>query len=82
MTPPDPGLKKLAADTGGGSFELTRTADLAAVFARVADELHHQYLLAFKPQKLDEKVHSLEVRLKSRDYTVRARPSYVADPKR
>jgi len=80
---PDPGLKKLASDTGGGYFELTSTADLAATFKRVADELHHQYLLAFKPEKLDMKLHKLEVRLKNGgDYTVRARAGYIADPKR
>ena len=80
---PDPGLRKLAADTGGGYFELTQSADLAATFKRVADELHHQYLLAFKPDKLDMEQHKLEVRLKNAgNYTVRARTSYIADPKR
>ena len=80
---PDPGLKKLAADTGGGYFELTQSADLAATFKRVADELHHQYLLAFRPEKLDMEQHKLEVRLKNAgNYTVRARTSYIADPKR
>jgi len=34
---PDPGLKVLADEGGGGYFELTRTADLDATFARVAD---------------------------------------------
>ena len=46
---PDPGLPKIAAATGGGYFELTSANDLAATFARVADELHHQYALGFTP---------------------------------
>jgi VWFA-related protein len=75
---PDPGLQTLAAASGGGYFELKRTADLAATFARVVDELHHQYLLGFTPQKLDGKSHVLEVRVKGEGLVVRARRSYVA----
>jgi Ca-activated chloride channel homolog len=75
---PDPGLEKLAAASGGGYFELTRTADLEGTFARVADELHHQYLLGFTPAKVDGKSHSLEVRVKGEGLTVRARKSYVS----
>jgi VWFA-related protein len=75
---PDPGLQMLAAASGGGYFELTRTADLASTFARIADELHHQYLLGFAPQKLDGKSHALEVHVKGEGLTVRARKSYVA----
>jgi VWFA-related protein len=75
---PDPGLQALAAASGGGYFELTRTADLASTFARVADELHRQYLLGFVPQKNDGKSHKLEVRVKGEGLTARARKSYVA----
>ncbi len=45
---PDPGLPKIAAETGGGYFELTRADDLKSTFARVADELHQQYALGFR----------------------------------
>ena len=75
---PDPGLQTLAAASGGGYFELTRTADLASTFARVADELHHQYLIGFVPQRNDGKSHKLEVRVKGEGLAVRARKSYVA----
>jgi VWFA-related protein len=75
---PDPGLQTLAAASGGGYFELTRTADLASTFARVVDELHHQYLLGFTPQKLDGKSHTIDVHVKGEGLTARARKSYVA----
>ena len=75
---PDPGLQKLALASGGGYFELTSTRDLASTFARVADELHRQYLIGFVPQKLDGKAHSLEVRVKGEGLVARARKSYVA----
>jgi Ca-activated chloride channel homolog len=74
---PDEGLPKIAAATGGGYFELSTTRDLAATFARVADELHHQYALGFTPEKLDGKMHALDVRA-SAGLTVRARRSYLA----
>jgi VWFA-related protein len=75
---PDPGLEKLAAASGGGYFELNDTADLKATFARVADELHHQYLLGFQPAKVDGKSHPLDVRVKGEGLVVRARKSYVS----
>jgi Ca-activated chloride channel homolog len=75
---PDPGLKVLADEGGGGYFELHGTDDLTATFARVADELHHQYLLGFTTPHLDGKLHKLEVRLRDRDLTARARKSYLA----
>jgi len=77
---PDEGLPKLAAATGGGYFELTSTHDLGATFAKVADELHHQYALGFAPEKLDGKMHTLDVRLEGSGRTVRARRSYLAKP--
>jgi Ca-activated chloride channel family protein len=75
---PDRGLKKLAEDTGGGFFELKKTADLGETFTRVAQELHSQYVLGFSPQALDGKVHKLEVRVKKGGMSARARKTYVA----
>lgn len=79
---PDPGLQKLAAASGGGYFELISTRDLGGTFARVAEELHHQYLIGFVPEKLDGKVHKLDVRLTNPAMTARARRSYVARQER
>jgi len=75
---PDEGLLKIAGATGGGYFELTSTHDLAATFARVADELHRQYALGFAPDRLDGKMHSLDVRVTGNGRTVRARRNYLA----
>jgi VWFA-related protein len=75
---PDPSLKQLADEGGGGFFELRRKDDLSATFARVADELHHQYLLGFKAPALDGSLHKLEVRLRNPTWTARARRNYLA----
>jgi Ca-activated chloride channel homolog len=79
-TRPDRGLKKLAEETGGGFFELKKTDELGPTFTRVAQELHSQYVLGFSPEKLDGKVHKLDVRVKKPGMTARARRSYVAAP--
>jgi len=75
---PDRGLKKLAEDTGGGYFELKKTADLGETFTRVAQELHSQYVLGFSPETTDGKIHKLEVRVKKSGMNARARKTYVA----
>jgi VWFA-related protein len=75
---PDEGLPKIAAATGGGYFELTSPRDLASTFARVANELHHQYALGFTPEKLDGKMHDLTLHLSQADLTARARKRYLA----
>jgi VWFA-related protein len=80
VEPPDPALKDLASESGGGYFEMDERLNLGETFARVADELHHQYLLGFVPTKLDEREHKLEVKIGHPDMTVRARKSYVAQP--
>lgn len=79
---PDPNLKLLATESGGGYFELDPLVSLSALFARVADELHRQYWIGFKAGQLDHKVHKLEVKVLRSGLTVRARKSYVADPGR
>jgi VWFA-related protein len=78
-TRPDRNLRRIAEATGGGYFELTRTADLNSTFTRVADELHRQYVLGFAPEVLDGTMHTLDVRVKVPGMTVRARRSYLAE---
>jgi Ca-activated chloride channel family protein len=75
---PDAGLARVAQESGGGYVEIRAGEDLAAAFARVADELHSQYLLGFAPPKRDGKRHDLDVRMLQKGLTARARKSYIA----
>ena len=75
---PDPGLARVAEETGGGYTEIRGGEDLGAAFAQVADELHSQYLIGFDPPKRDGKVHDIDVRTNTRGFKPRARKSYVA----
>jgi len=71
-------MKNIATHSGGRAAELKRDDDLAEALAAVVDELHHQYLLGFTPATFDGQIHKLEVRVKPKGLTVRARESYVA----
>jgi Ca-activated chloride channel homolog len=75
---PDPGLARVAEETGGGYTEIRFGQDLGAAFAAVADELHTQYLLGFAPSRRDGKVHEINVRVAEGGMKPRARKSYVA----
>jgi Ca-activated chloride channel homolog len=76
--PPDPALRRVTEETGGGYFELNEWEDLSGAFSRVATELHSQYVLGFNPQALDGKVHRLDVTIKRPGLIARARKSYIA----
>lgn len=80
VTKPDPGLRKLANETGGGYYELKTGDELNSTFSRVADELHRQYVIGFSPKVLDGKIHRLNLVVKRQGMIARARKSYVAAP--
>ena len=74
---PDPGLRELASESGGGYRELNDAETLGPAFAGIADELHRQYLLGYLAPEADGAVHQIEVRVKD-NLRVRARRSYQA----
>jgi len=75
---PNARLRRFADETGGGYVELTLKTDLGATFARVADELHRQYLLGFTPDRPDGAMHELRVTPMRPGLHVRARLRYRA----
>ena len=74
---PPTALRRLADETGGGFFELKKTAELGPTFTRVMQELHSLYALGFSPTNLDGKERKLELRVKP-GMTARARRTYIA----
>lgn len=74
-TTPDRGLKNLAASSGGVLSMQQSVADTGLAFALVAEELHHQYVMAFSAP-VDGKVHKVEVKTRRTDLTVRTRQTY------
>jgi Ca-activated chloride channel family protein len=75
-------LNDLTGPTGGYTEAISVSADLARATERIANELNHQYLLAYMPaHSADGKYHNIRVRVKRDGYMVRARRGYI-DEKR
>lgn len=68
----------LASRTGGGHYLVRQDEDLGQAFARVVEELHHQYVIGFVTEKVDGRAHKLTVRTKAGGTKVRARKNYIA----
>ena len=75
-------LQGITDDSGGYPEIVHDSLELAPATARIADELNHQYTLAYTPERPpDGKYHHIRVRVRSPDYSVRARRGYVATPR-
>ena len=66
-------LGAMARRTGGWYTELRSSDDVGTTMQGIVDELHRQYVFAFTPQVLDDKVHRIEVKVVRPGLTVRAR---------
>jgi VWFA-related protein len=75
------GLEELARQTGGEVFIASTPLDRAAAARQIADELRHQYLIAFESSGRPG-WRPLVVRARSKDLTVRARSGYIAGQSR
>jgi Ca-activated chloride channel homolog len=74
-------LKYLTAETGGKAFFPFKVEDLEQSFENIANELRHQYNIAYKPEplKTDGLFHLIELRVKNRkDLVVHVRKGYYA----
>jgi VWFA-related protein len=73
-------LKHFAERTGGRFVSTPGGPTLRDAFANIADELGHQYTLAYRPlnRKRDGKWRKLEVQLSNKELVVRTRKAYRA----
>jgi len=74
-------LRDLTSFSGGRLFELEKTTNLSATFVSILEEFRQRYLVSYTPRGVSrEGWHRLEVRLKSKRATIKARPGYLAGP--
>jgi VWFA-related protein len=74
-----PFLRELSMLTGGNVLEIQSTTDLRTTFVGILDEFRQRYLLSYTPRGVSrDGWHRLQVRLKGRRGTVRARSGYMA----
>lgn len=72
-------LRDIASLTGGTAYKLDSTRDLRTTFLRILDEFRHRYLVSYTPHGVArDGWHRLEVRVKNRHATIKARPGYLA----
>lgn len=78
-----PSLKGFAEKTGGRFIATPGGQDLRDAFAGIAEELGHQYTIAYRPlnRNRDGKWRKLEVKLDREDLAVRTRKGYRAPKK-
>ncbi len=75
-------LRAVTAESGGYAEVISDSPELAPATERIAEELNHQYTLAYAPAAPpDGRYHRIRVRVRGGDYHVRARRGYVALPR-
>ena len=74
-----PFLRDLTARSGGGIVEIESTKDLTSRFVGILDEFRQRYLVSYSPRGVAKAGwHRLDVRVKGRKATVRARAGYLS----
>ena len=78
---PDGFIRQLSDVTGGRLITIESTKDLSATFSGILEEFRMRYLISYSPQGVSAAGwHRLEVRVRGRRLTVKARPGYFAAP--
>jgi VWFA-related protein len=73
-----PFLRDLTDQTGGSTIEVESLRELSTRFVAILEEFRHRYLLSYSPKGVAAPGwHRLEVKVKDRRVTVKARPGYV-----
>ena len=74
-------LRDLTSFSGGRLFEMEKTTNLSSTFVSILEEFRQRYLVSYTPRGVSrDGWHRLEVRLKGRRATIKARPGYLAGP--
>ena len=72
-------LRDLVSFTGGRLFEVEKTANLGSIFLSVLEEFRQRYLVSYTPRGVaKDGWHKLDVRVRNRKATIKARPGYLA----
>jgi VWFA-related protein len=73
-------LRNLCKLTGGSLFETESPKNLETIFLKILEEFRQRYLVCYVPQGVPRAGwHTLEVRVKRPNVTIKARPGYLGD---
>ena len=71
-------LKDLTDATGGHMLPVAKNGDLRGAFQKILQDFRSRYILSYSPQGVPiDGFHRLDVRVKRRGLTVKARPGYI-----
>ncbi|MEO8098583.1 MAG: VWA domain-containing protein [Acidobacteriota bacterium] len=75
-------MRRLAEETGGRYFEVSRKTSLEVIFKDIEQELRNQYSLGYVSDRTEAsgEFRAIEVRTKRKNVTVQARKGYYAVP--
>ena len=71
-------MSRLAQETGGGFFKISRASPIEQIYAQIEDELRSQYSIAFTPDQIDAsgKYRRLKLTTVQNGLTVQTRDGY------
>ena len=76
-------LREMTSESGGYTEVVHDSPELGPATARIAEELNHQYTLSYiSSRPADGSYRSIRLRVVGREYRVRTRRGYVAEPSR
>ena len=76
-------LREMTTESGGYTEVVHDSPELGPATARIAEELNHQYTLSYVSSRpADGSYRSIRVRIVGKEYRVRTRRGYVAEPNR
>jgi VWFA-related protein len=74
------GLQRMAEETGGVSYEVTKKQPIEAIYSQIEDALRNQYSIGYTPTRpdADGKYHKIKLTTKDRHLTVNTRDGFYA----
>ena len=72
------GLERMARETGGTSYEVTKNRSIEMIYSQIEDELRNQYSIGYTPSQVDGRYHKIRLVTKDNHLIVATRDGYFA----
>ncbi len=72
-------LQRIAGETGGRFFELSKKLTAAQVYTQIKEEMQHQYSLSYMPDKAGNGYHKLHLTTRNAELTVQTRAGFYSE---
>jgi VWFA-related protein len=74
-------LQRLSRETGAQMYEVTKKESIEEIYARIEEELRHQYSIGYTPDRGNAEAgyHKIHLAAKQKDLIVQARDGYYSD---